>query len=100
MRTIRIAFIDGLFPIGFYIGNGLAGPIQKYFGAAYNFGFGMLFAMLAVIYTAFFLNDSRDEAEKKLANQYSSSISNGQPGKTRNLSARRKLKSQTARYLE
>ena len=68
MRTTRIALLDGLFPLGFYIGNALAGPIHKYLGPAYNFGLGMLFAMLAVLYTILFLTDSRDELNKKLRN--------------------------------
>ena len=69
MRTTRIAFIDGLFPFGFYIGNAIAGPIQKNLGSAYNFGFGMLFAMLAVTYAAVFLKDSRNELNEILAKE-------------------------------
>ena len=66
MRTIRIAFIDGLFPVGFYVGNALAGPVQKYLGPTYNFGLGMSFALLATLYAAFFLKDSRGQMITKL----------------------------------
>ena len=66
MRTIRIAFIDGLFPVGFYVGNALAGPVQKYLGPTYNFGLGMSFALLATLYAMFFLKDSRSQMITKL----------------------------------
>ena len=68
MRTTRIALLDGLFPLGFYIGNALAGPVYRYLGPVYNFGLGMLFAMNAVLYTIFFVRDSREELNKKLEN--------------------------------
>ena len=68
MRTTRIALLDGLFPLGFYIGNALAGPVYRYLGPVYNFGLGMLFAMNAVLYTIFFVRDSRNELKRKLVN--------------------------------
>ena len=74
MRTTRIALVDGLFPLGFYSGTAFAGPIQKHLGEIYNFGFGMFFALLAVLYTIFFLKDSRVELNKKL--EADSEISN------------------------
>ena len=68
MRTKRIAFLDGLFPLGFYLGNSLSGIIKVQLGMAYNFGFGMLSAMLAVLYGCLFVKESnveREECSKK-----------------------------------
>ena len=59
MRTKRFAYLDGVFPLGFYIGNSLAGIIKKTLGFYYNFGLGMLCASMAVLYCIFFVQDSR-----------------------------------------
>ena len=62
--------MDGVFPIGFYVGNALAGPIKHKFGYLYNFGLGMLMTLLGFFYVAFFLPDSipiRDQRLKKEA---------------------------------
>lgn len=58
-RTTRMAYMDGLFPLGFYIGNALAGPVTKYLGFGYNFSLGMLCSCLAAAYVVFFVKDSR-----------------------------------------
>ena len=72
-RTRRIAFLDGVFPLGFYLGNSFSGIIKTRLGFSYNFGFGMLSAILAVLYCIFFVEDShikRDEMlEKQLAEE-------------------------------
>ncbi|XP_059079164.1 lysosomal proton-coupled steroid conjugate and bile acid symporter SLC46A3-like [Tigriopus californicus] len=58
-RTKRLAFLDGLFPIGFFTGLSISGVIKKKWGFIPNFALGMGAAILAVIYTMFFLKDSR-----------------------------------------
>ena len=65
-RTRRIAFLDGMFPIGFYIGNTFAGIIKKNLGFMYNFSFAMIFAALATLYCVFFVKDSRIERDRRV----------------------------------
>ena len=65
-RTTRFALMDGLFPIGFYIGNAMAGPVAKYLGFLFNFALGMLFALLAVAYIVFFMKESSVVRDKRM----------------------------------
>lgn len=75
-RTKRLALLDGLFPLGFYIGNAASGYIKRNLGFMYNFSLGMLFAVVAMSYTIIFVKDSRNirnvkvkmEREEELAN--------------------------------
>ena len=57
-RTFRLAMMDGLFHIGFYAGNGLAGPVKKHLGLPYNFALGMLFAAIAAAYVLIRIKES------------------------------------------
>ena len=68
-RTKRFAYLDGVFPLGFYIGNSLSGIIKKRLGFYYNFGLGMLFATLAVLYCIFFVQDSRIIRDERIRKQ-------------------------------
>ena len=68
-RTKRFAYLDGVFPLGFYIGNSLAGIIKKTLGFYYNFGLGMLCASMAVLYCIFFVQDSRIIRDERIQNQ-------------------------------
>ena len=56
--TIRIAIIDGLFHIGFYVGNALAGPIKTKLGLPYNFALGILFTCISASYTLIRIKES------------------------------------------
>jgi len=66
--------MDGLFPIGFYIGNSLAGIVAKYYGVLVNFSLGMLFALLAVSYIIFFLKDSSVIRDQRLQREIEEEI--------------------------
>ena len=85
-RTRRIAFLDGVFPIGFYIGNTLASIIKKQLGFMYNFSFAMICAALAVLYCIFFVKDSRIERDQRVKEQLEKDLQhlahhNGNKGK-------------------
>ena len=68
MRTKRFAFLDGVFPIGLNIGTFLGGIIKHHLGFYYNFGFGMVSAILAVLYCVFFVKDSRIIRDERIKN--------------------------------
>ena len=70
MRTKRLAYLDGVFPLGFYLGNSLSGIIKKRLGFYYNFGLGILCASLAVLYCIFFVKDSCKKRDKLSNNQH------------------------------
>ena len=59
VRTKRLAFLDGVFPIGYTLGNSLSGIIKSQLGFYYSFGFGILFATLAILYCCFMVKESR-----------------------------------------
>ena len=58
-RTTRFAFLDGLWPFAFYLGNYLAGLVKSQFGFVWNFGLGTLVSGLNVLYIALVVKDSR-----------------------------------------
>ncbi len=72
-RTSRMAFLTGLWPVGSNIGKALSGVIKERLGFMYNFGFGMIMSVVAILYVVFFMKEStviRDERirrEKKEA---------------------------------
>ena len=52
--------MDSLWPVGFLPGMALSSVIQSNLGFMYNFAFGMLAALLAMLYTIVFVKDSRN----------------------------------------
>ena len=69
MRTKRIAFCDGMFLLGFNIGNVLAGPVKDNLGFGYNFSFGMLCSILAIGWCALCVKDSNEQRNMKLVQE-------------------------------
>ena len=56
--TIRLALVDGLIYLGFYVGNAAAAPIKANLGFTYNFSFGIFFSVLAAAYTLIFIKET------------------------------------------
>jgi MFS family permease len=65
-RTRRFAYLDGLFPLGFYTANALAGPIKANLGLMYNFALGMLCAIICFAYCLLFVKESKVTRDKIL----------------------------------
>ena len=66
MRTKRIAYCDGMFLMGFYIGNMLGGPVKENLGFGYNFSLGMTCSLLAVAWCIFYVKDSKELRDARL----------------------------------
>ena len=67
-RTKRVAFMSGLWPVGYNIGKALSGVIKDNLGFMYNFAIGMLLSLSAMLYVMIFVKDSitiRNERIKK-----------------------------------
>jgi len=57
-RTKRLAYFDGLFPLGFFLGMAVSGPITEKFGFLVTFCLSLGMAAVTLTY-AIFLKDSR-----------------------------------------
>ncbi|TRY71632.1 hypothetical protein TCAL_14873 [Tigriopus californicus] len=66
-RTKRVAFMSGLWPVGFNIGKALSGVIKTKLGFMFNFGIGMALSILAMLYILIFLKDSIAIRERRLS---------------------------------
>ena len=56
--TIRLALVDGLIYLGFYVGNAAAAPIKAHLGFTYNFAFGILTTVIAAAYMLIFIPET------------------------------------------
>ena len=63
--TVRIAIMDGLIHIGFYVGNAMAGPVKKNLGLKYNFALGALMTIIAAAYTIIFVEETLVKEEDR-----------------------------------
>lgn len=68
-RTKRMAFLDGLFPAGFFTGMAMSGFIKDQIGYLGNFSLGIGSALIAMFYAAIFLKDSRKLRPKEVQDQ-------------------------------
>ena len=64
--TIRLALVDGLIYLGFYIGNAAAAPIKAHLGFTYNFAFGILTTVIAAAYTLIFIEETLVKPNKDI----------------------------------
>ena len=58
-HTRRLAFLDGIFPVGFLAGMALSGFVKSSLGYLGNFGIAMGCAIAAMLWAMLFLKDSR-----------------------------------------
>lgn len=58
-RTRRLAFLDGLFPIGFFTGMSISGYLKDAYGFTATFGLSIVFTIATILYTWWFVRDSR-----------------------------------------
>lgn len=75
-RLKRLAYLDGFFPFGFYIGNALSAIIKTKLGFASNFGFAIVIDSISILYCIIFVRDNRTKQDRnfgKEAEQPSSS---------------------------
>ena len=81
-RLKRLAYLDGFFPFGFYIGNALSAIIKTKLGFASNFGFAIMIDAISILYCVFFVKNSRiiqdrnfgKEVEEPGNNQFTSEM--------------------------
>ena len=94
MRTKRIAFCDGMFLLGFYIGNMLGGPVQHNLGYGYNFGFGMVCSLLAIAWCVFYVKDAKELRDSRLKKELGLNSSNDTTSDITKLSSNKTMNEQ------
>ena len=68
-RTKRTAIIGGVGFMGYNIGTAVAGPIKVKLGYQYNFSLGLLFSLLSVAWCVFFVKESEEKRDLRLAKE-------------------------------
>lgn len=68
-RTLRFAFLDGIWPIAYYSGKFFGTMSKVYLGYLSTFAFGMLFSVLGFFYTVIFVKDSIQIRDERLAKE-------------------------------
>ena len=63
--TIRLALLDGIYHIGFFMGNAAAGPIKTNLGLKYNFALGLLLTVIAAAYTIIYIPETLERVQKE-----------------------------------
>ena len=63
--TIRLALLDGIYHIGFFMGNAAAGPIKTNLGLKYNFALGLLFTVISAAYTIIYIPETLEKEQEE-----------------------------------
>ena len=63
--TVRLALMDGVGHLGFFMGNGLAGPIKANLGLKYNFAFALLFTVISAAYVIIFIPETLERVPEE-----------------------------------
>ena len=63
--TVRLALLDGVYHLGFFMGNGLASPIKENLGLKYNFALGLLFTVISAVYTIIFIPETLERVPEE-----------------------------------
>lgn len=69
VRTKRMAFMTGLWPVGFNVGKAVSGIIKTKLGFLYNFSIGLLLCLTAMVYMLIFVRDSFKARDARLARE-------------------------------
>ncbi|XP_059079165.1 lysosomal proton-coupled steroid conjugate and bile acid symporter SLC46A3-like [Tigriopus californicus] len=68
-RTRRLAYLDGLFPIGFFTGMSVSGFLKEAYGFTATFGLSMVFTVATILYTWCVVKDSRKMRPKEVVEE-------------------------------
>eukprot|EP00096_Caligus_rogercresseyi_P009399 TRINITY_DN3188_c0_g1_i2.p1 TRINITY_DN3188_c0_g1~~TRINITY_DN3188_c0_g1_i2.p1 ORF type:complete len:479 (-),score=76.45 TRINITY_DN3188_c0_g1_i2:14-1450(-) len=58
-RTRRMAYLDGIFPIGFLLGLGLSGILKKKYGFVYCFSAAIVSSACSILYVIFVIKEKK-----------------------------------------
>ena len=68
-RLKRLAYLDGFFPFGFYVGNALSAIIKTKLGFASNFGFAIVIDSISILYCIIFVKDNRIKQDRNFGKE-------------------------------